>query len=252
MARAGKKKGAPEPAGAPGWMVTYGDMMSLLLTFFVLLLSFSSISEKKFEEALASLQGALGVMPRNLSLVQVNPIPERRRAPRSIERLARELRRRLLVAGREHEVEVTYDEEGGLKISLPSRILFDTARAELKPGALPVLDDLGELLADVPEASIEVRGHTDSRPLINTTRYRDNYDLSYDRAKSVGTYLNRSGEIPLDQFEIVALGPSQPVAPNDTEEGMQANRRVELFVRGEFEPGKLQQMREKIKVLSVE
>ena len=57
--------------GAPGWMVTYGDMMSLLLTFFVLLISFSTIHEEDFQKAIASLQGALGVMPRELALIQL-------------------------------------------------------------------------------------------------------------------------------------------------------------------------------------
>jgi chemotaxis protein MotB len=166
--------------------------------------------------------------------------------------MARELRRRLQVAGREQDVRVEYDEEGGLKINLPSRILFDTARAELKSEAEPVLNDVAEILAEIPEALIEVRGHTDSRPLINTRLYRDNHDLSYARAKSVGTYLNRLGGLPLEQFEIVALGPSQPIATNDTEAGMQENRRVELHIRGEFEADKLQEMREQIKGLSTE
>ncbi|HQE77107.1 MAG TPA: flagellar motor protein MotB, partial [Candidatus Hydrogenedentes bacterium] len=76
MPKEKRKRGGEEPSGAPGWMVTYGDMMSLLLCFFVLLLSFSSVSEKKYSQAVQSLKGALGVLPRNLSVIQPLPIEQ--------------------------------------------------------------------------------------------------------------------------------------------------------------------------------
>ncbi len=245
MAGDRKKKEDEEP-GAPAWMVTYGDLMSLLLTFFVLLLSFSTVSEKKYSQAIQSLKGALGGRPHNLSAVTISTNrPEGRpKRSRSIEKLARRLKRELQVKGKQEEIDVKLDEQGGLKISLPSKILFDSARAELKADAAPVLADLAGLLADVPAAQIEVRGHTDSRPLTASGRYRDNYDLSYDRAKSVMAFLNSRGEIPREQFEVIALGPSKPVATNETEEGMQANRRVDLYVRGELSEETVERVRD--------
>src|SRR5690606_4418358 len=80
---------------------------------------------------------------------------------------------------------------------------------------------------------VEVRGHTDNRP-ISGAGYRDNFDLSYERAKNVMLYFTRQGGLPQDEFEVIACGESQPIATNETEEGRQANRRVELFVRGDF------------------
>jgi chemotaxis protein MotB len=235
MSKDKRKKGSDEPPGAPGWMVTYGDMMSLLLCFFVLLLSFSSISEKKYSKAIQSLKGALGVLPRNPSVIQPLPIEQLQpRRPRSIERIARMIRERMLINNKAKDVKVELDEEGGLKINLPSRILFDTAKADLKPDALPVLEDIGSVLKDLPNANIEIRGHTDSRPLTGGGEFKDNYHLSYGRAKSVMDFLHESSEIPLKTFEIVALGPSQPKATNETDAGMQANRRVEIHVRGDF------------------
>lgn len=231
--------------GAPAWMVTYGDLMSLLLTFFVLLLSFSSITEEKFEEALISVRDALGLMPQNLSIVSIeqeSQIPPR--PSRSIERVAREMQRRLQVLGREQDVDLEYD-EGGIKVNLPSEILFESARAEVRSEAYDVLDTLAEVLGDLPDASFEVRGHTDSRPLRSSVVFEDNYDLSYGRAKSVTTYLTEMGEAPLEQFEIVALGPAQPVASNETDEGRLRNRRVELQIRGQFEEAELEELHER-------
>jgi len=77
-----------------------------------------------------------------------------------------------------------------------------------------------------------VRGHTDSLPTGTSAQFRDNYDLSYFRAYSVAERLSAVGGVPEEQFEIVAAGSNQPVATNATEEGRQANRRVELYVRG--------------------
>ena len=240
----GKKQ--EQRRGAPAWMVTYGDLMSLLLTFFVLLLSFSSITEEKFEEALLSLRDALGIMPQSLSIVSIEQEAQTHpRPPRSIERVAREMQRRLQVLGRDHDVDLEYD-EGGIKVNLPSQILFESARAELRPEAHEVLDTLAEMLGDLPGATFEVRGHTDSRPLLSSAVFEDNYDLSYGRAKSVTTYLDEMGEAPLEQFEIVALGPAQPVASNETEEGRLRNRRVELQIRGEFEETELDELHERL------
>lgn len=243
-----RKKKSDEPAGAPGWMVTYGDMMSLLLCFFVLLLSFSTISEKKYSQAIQSLKGALGVLPRNLTTVEVLPAPRTGRpVARSIEQLARRLQHRLQVTGRAQDINIDIGKQGELRINLPSRILFDSAKSELKPDAVPVLDDLADIIKDLPGAFIEVYGHTDSRPLTPGAFYRDNYDLSYGRAKTVTFHLSDRGGIPRERFEMVACGPSQPVATNETEEGQQANRRVELRVRGDLSEETLEGIEERVR-----
>ena len=247
MPKEKRKRGGEEPSGAPGWMVTYGDMMSLLLCFFVLLLSFSSVSEKKYSQAVQSLKGALGVLPRNLSVIQPLPIEQ---LPlnrlRTIERIGRMIQERLLINNKAEDVKVEFDEEGGLKINLPSRILFDTAKADLKPDAFPVLEDIGMVLGDLPNAHIEIRGHTDIRPLTPGGKFEDNYHLSYGRAKSVTDFLHERAGIPLGAFEVIACGPSQPIATNETEEGMQANRRVEIKVRGDFSDETTKDLRQKI------
>lgn len=233
MARKEKKSGPDEPV-IPGWIVTYGDMMSLLLTFFVLLLSFSTISEEDFREAMMSLQGALGVLTSDVSVLAPMPRPSRRdaRESREAEEFARRLRRVLQITGRAFLVKIDYDATGGVKITLPDAVLFDAGSAELKASAAPILQEISALLVDLPATFVEVRGHTDNSPLNVSPRYRDNHELSYWRADSVARRLVSQGGVQLPQIEIVACGDGQPVAPNDTEEGRVANRRVDVYIRG--------------------
>jgi len=243
MAGKEKKRGPEEPT-VPGWVVTYGDMMSLLLTFFVLLVSFSTISEEDFKDAMTSLQGALGVLPANKFVI--NPVPRvSRRADEEAEKLARELRRRLQITGRAEMVQIDYDATGGIRLTLPDSVLFDPASADLKPAAAPILQEIAALLADLPAAFIEVRGHTDNSPLITSVRYRDNHDLSYWLADAVARRLAAQGGVPLNQLEVVACGDGQPVAPNDTPAGQAANRRVDVFIRGIVERERVRTIKER-------
>lgn len=215
-------------------MVTYGDLMGLLLTFFILLISFSTLDQKKISQAIISVQDAFGVQNMTVAQILKNMAQAQNRTPRSIERAAREFRSRLQMLGLEENIEIKYDGEGGLEINLPNRVLFDLGRAELKPEAYEVLNGLASSLGEIPGKRIEIRGHTDNLPLSDTSRFADNYDLSYHRAKNVMLQMTEPGGIPQAETEVIACGPSQPVGDNDTEEGRQLNRRVQVRIRGDF------------------
>ncbi len=236
---AGRRKKAEGGGGAPEWLVTYGDLMSLLLTFFVLLLSFSTISEEDFNQAMMSLQGAFSIMPRFSGVVSNIP-RTRQQKEESVHNVARRLRRRIQVLGLEKEVKIDYDARGGLKISFPDNVLFEPGSEELKPEALPLLDDVTGILAEMPDSFVEVRGHTDNTPPLADSPYRDNFDLSHARADTVGRHMMKSGQVGPERFELVACGSGQPVAPNDTEEGRKANRRVDVYVRGLVDQSKIE------------
>jgi len=246
-----KKKAAEGGEGAPQWVVTYGDMMSLLLTFFILLVSFSTINEEEFNEALESFRGAVGILPYYETLIAPRvPMRKPAKSSRRMEQIAREMQRRMQVLGLEQEIQIEEDyEQGGLKISLPSHVLFDTAKADLRLEAYEVLSNVAEVLREIPSAAIEVQGHTDIRPLRPGAQFADNWDLSYFRAKSVMFYLRHVGGLDHFLIEAVACGPAQPIATNETEEGMQANRRVELFVRGDFPEETREDIQERIRTL---
>ncbi len=236
-----KQKCDCPPEGAPAWMSTFADLMSLLLTFFVLLLSFSTIAEpEKFSQAMMSIRGAFSIFEGNIDPITIDGSPPTSTRQRRLQRIATEVRRKLQIMGRAQEVELKF-EEGGLKITLPSQILFGSGSALLEPSAEPLLREVAEILAGVPDIQIEVRGHTDNIPVSGGGGvYRDNYDLSYGRAKSVTGFLTRMGPIPMTQIEMVPLGPTRPVATNTTPDGRAKNRRVELFVRPEGEDAPLQ------------
>lgn len=246
---------AHDSAGGMRWLLTYADMITLLLALFIYLFSISTVNIEKlqaFSNTFVTLFGfnkAPAPMNSATSGDSVVPIENGTASSqpgatsRNIERAGRELQRQLQVAGKAGEVQVEFNKEGGLKITMPNQFLFDTAKAELRPEADPVFQSLAGLLAELSGIFIEVRGHTDSRPLRANAKYRDNYDLSYARADAVARRLNTLGRILMDQFEIVACGPGQPVATNDSEEGMQANRRVEIFVRSGPDRSKMSELK---------
>ena len=237
----GKSKCKCPPPGAPAWLATFADLMSLLLTFFVLLLSFSTISDDKFNQALLSLEGGFRPFPRASGFVAPVPRPPKKDSQEA-EQAARKIRRLLQVRGLERKVKVEFDALGGIKLNLPASLLFEPGEAALRPDALPLIREIADVLAELPESFFEVQGHTDARPLANALRFRDNYDLSYERAHSVTEQMVVTGGLSVNQFEIHAMGASQPLATNDTEEGRAANRRVEIYVRGLLDKNKLNRL----------
>ncbi len=234
----GRKKKEDHEEGAPAWIVTFSDLMSLLLTFFVLLLSFSTISEQEFNQAMMSLDGAFGLLPRFSGVVSIAPRRPRRPTEDTAD-AARKLRRQLQIEGLEKQVRIEYDAMGGIKISLPNAVLFGAGDAELRAESAPVLEDIARVLSEMPDTFVEVHGHTDDSPVGAPSRFRDNYDLSYYRADAVARQLVSFGGVPPRQFEVVACGPSQPASTNTTEEGRRSNRRVEIFVRGLVDKNKI-------------
>lgn len=250
----GEAKKCPEcKEGAPAWVVTFGDLMSLLMTFFVLLLSFATMEKpKQFDEFAFSIRSSFGVMPLNTTAVQVNPMPVRMKSmPEEVEDAARELERTLQLEGKADEVLVDYDASGALKISLPNEVLYAPGQAVLLPEAEQFLNGVGSVIGELPDAFFEVHGHTDNIPITSTTSpFRDNKDLSYARADAVMRYLSQAATIPIEQFQASAHGSGRPLESNRTEEGRIANRRVELFIRGLLTKTEIEQLKERVDALA--
>ncbi|HPO14026.1 MAG TPA: flagellar motor protein MotB [Candidatus Hydrogenedentes bacterium] len=241
MGRYNHKQTPPQP-GAPLWIISYADMMTLLLACFVMVLSFSTVNNKTFSEAAVSIRTAFGVLPAS-GLVPSPVIRSQRRPVNAVEESANRLRSLLEKEGFTRQAKIEYDAVGGLKISLPSAFLFDQGSAALRPESLPIFRNISAVLKELPDTFIEVRGHTDTERLTDTSRFRDNYDLSYFRADAVVRQINAGG-VPLEQFEIVACGPNQPLASNASPEGRTSNRRVEIFVRGLVDKSRIEMFRE--------
>lgn len=239
MARRSKRQEEEQEAGAPAWMTTYSDMVTLLLAFFVLLFTFSSIDVRKFENALLSMQGALGILQSGQTLSPEPPFEapgqfqnEEMQIVRivdieQIEELERLLRLALAEEGLEYAVIISIDERG-LVVRFTDSVLFDTGRAELREEAMDILARVAEVLSDQPN-HVRVEGHTDTVP-ITTLRFPSNWELSTARASMVVRHLIDRHEMDPERLSASGYGEHRPIADNESADGRQQNRRVDVLI----------------------
>ena len=214
---------------APGWITTFADLMSLLLCFFVLMLSFSETDRQMFKVLSGSLREAFGVqrehrvwdMPKGMNIIS-NEFKD----PKFLaDDLANEIRSAIRMAKGGGVAEI---EEGELsvKVTLPGHVLFDLGSAQLRTEALPIFDELREVVRQTPNRII-VTGHTDDLP-IQTAQFPSNWELSAARAGSVIRHLLSDSEIDATRFLAVGMADTLPRKPNDSPENRAQNRRVEI------------------------
>ncbi len=223
------------PEGAPEWMVTFGDLMSLLLTFFILLLSFSNMEAVKYQLFSGSVMKAFGVQ-------EITPAFAR---PQGRELIATEFAMKFdtqrILNGMKRAVErhserspsgrvdiEVFEDYRGVIVSLQEEAMFQRGRADLRPTVWPFLDDVFQVALD-HNAQIQAGAHTDNRP-IQTPRFPNNELLSAERAAAVILYLQGiAPDLPPARFEAAALGASRPLLPNLSSAARRKNRRVELI-----------------------
>jgi len=245
MARRRRGKGGDvQPAGSPAWMTTYGDLVTQLLIFFVLLFAMSAIDVAKFEQALLSLQGALGFLPSG-RMPQPDPLPGGVTRPDDIDQRDFEqmmevkalIELGLRQAGLEATVVLSL-EERGLVIRFNDSVLFDLGKADIKPLGRQTLSKISESLLKVPN-QVRVEGHTDNIP-IRTVNYASNWELSTARATNVVRFLIEQLTFAPNRLSAAGYGEYRPIATNDTADGRQLNRRVDVVVlytsKGLLEP----------------
>jgi chemotaxis protein MotB len=231
-----KKKEDTPPPGAPAWMVTFSDMTTLLLTFFVLLLSMATLDQKKIKEALGSLQGALGVLESGQKTeVGKEEILSRlefvEQAKQNQSRMLSGIRNYIDQANLSSAVSVVKTEKG-ISVRIMDSVLFESGSADLLNSAKPILEKLAGIIKDSPYY-IMIEGHTDDIP-ISTTRFPSNWELSTARAISVAKYFISLGIKP-DIFSVAGYAEYHPIVPNITPENRARNRRVEInFVSPEL------------------
>lgn len=216
--------------GLAGWVMTYGDMMTLLLTFFVLIVSFSSMQDAKFREAALSLRKAFGVMIDPQSVLKVSDpiiprweIEQNRDFVLEVEAVQSVLEAQGLTEA--VEVEFTPD---GILFRLDAPVLYPPGSAELLPASHGPLTTIAGFLRKFP-GEVRIEGHSDSIP-IQTARYPSNWELSSSRAGSVARYFQGQGMQP-ERMAATGYGEFRPLAANATAEGRARNRRVEVFLK---------------------
>ena len=227
------KRKKPEAPGVPEWVVTYGDMMTLLLCFFVLLQAFSELKrEHEYQRVITAVKeafgysGGIGVLP-----VDDPPLTS------MIESLEAAAKKRLQeskvsesptesVQGKQTKVTRVHE---GLKFTLGGALTFEPGRAELRDEARPELLRVAKLLMG-KRNKVEIRGHSATKPLPPGSPYANLFDLSYYRAKAIMDFLVEEGGLDPIVLKISAVGDTEPVVPRAyTPEAQAANRRVEII-----------------------
>jgi chemotaxis protein MotB len=217
-----------ESQGAPQWMVTYSDMVTLLLTFFVLLLSMARMDSVKFNDAAGSLKGAFGVMASSNKteitrpkVVEFAPI-EDDYVTRLYQRIQTTINRLKL----DQDIELVKD-RGAVVLRVRDSILFDSGQSQLREEALPMLQNVAELVKPL-RLNLRIEGHTDSIQVPGSEF--GNWDLSVQRATAVLKALAMGKLLPLERLSAVGYGAEHPIASNETSEGQALNRRVDFVL----------------------
>lgn len=259
-----KRKEDPPPPGSPAWMATFGDMMNLLLCFFVLLFSMSEVDAKKFEAIAASLDSTFSIFSSGATTIgegilisqgasQLNDLAEYMNStglsdqgetiPQDLksaeaemeqaqleesEKMASKIEEALQEQSLGDEVEIEFTAQY-VQLTLSGALLFDSGSVELKAEAPALLDQVGIIVERYAEGTIQIEGHTDNVPM-HGAKYSNNDELSGGRAYSVFDYL--ISNTALDPRRVIHAGRGEfiPIASNETEEGRAKNRRVEIKI----------------------
>jgi chemotaxis protein MotB len=254
------------PEGLPAYMGTFADLMSLLMCFFVLLLSFAQIDALKYKMVVKSLENAFGVqreipansIPKGTSIIaeyfspgdpRPTPLKEVRQDTIDNTRDAFEVNMDAQEVAKQMAKEVTEDVENfkkALKKEIEAGLIevesqlnrivirirekgsFPSGDSRLNEEFIPILNKIHDVLVKT-NGQIAVAGHTDDVP-INTTRYRSNWDLSTSRATSVIHELLRAQKMLPKRFVLEGYADTRPLVPNDTSDDRARNRRVEIIV----------------------
>ncbi len=227
-----KKPQEEECKGAPAWMATFSDMVTLLMVFFIMILSYSTIELEKFRGAISSMKGALGIldnMKNKATPDQRTSIEGRENYKEQVQRQVKEIKKVLQQEGVADQVQVEAD-GSGIHIRLGDNIMFDVGKAELKASAFPILNAIADMVHNRDFKEIFVEGHTDNIP-IHTKKYPTNWELSTARALSVVRYLHYVKGIDAAKLAAVGYGEYRPLVPNTTPQNRAKNRRVEIYIR---------------------
>ena len=259
-----KRKQEEPPKGAPAWTSTFGDLMNLLLCFFVMLFSMSTMDAQKFELIAASFNQTFSIFTAGATAIgdgilisngvsQLNELDsymystgkgkEGENKPDGLEdatetvekeglKESEELAERIEEAleeknlGKEIDIEFTSQY---VQLTLNGAILFDSGKVDIKEEALPLMNQLGIILQRFATGTIEIEGHTDNVPM-SGSKYSNNDELSSGRALSVFYYLEQNTTLDMSRVKHSGRGEYVPIADNSTEEGRSRNRRVEIKI----------------------
>jgi chemotaxis protein MotB len=233
-----KTKARPEKDRSERWLLTYADLITLLMVFFVILFSFSIIDVKRFQDLKGSLDKAFnsgvlaGINSTSLSQSVANGTVTQRITSTNTDltaQVASQLQKVADATGAGDQVTVNQVAEG-VTVSLSASLLFQSGTADLKPGASQLLTQIAAPLKDISNP-LEIIGNTDDVPPAATnSMFKDNWEVGSARASTVLRALVKDSQFPEDRLSAWSKGQYAPLAANDTPENRAKNRRVDLLI----------------------
>ena len=233
------------------WLVTYADMLTVLMALFIVLFALSVVDKQKFQQFAEGLHGDLGsgagvldggpglqesgdsvAVDLQAAIVALNDQQQREQAAAQeksdLEEAREKIRQALVLKHMEQSVRFEIDERGLVVTVVTDDVLFDLGSAALRPKGSAVLDAIAPALKALPN-QVTVEGHTDDLPIRG--RFASNWELSTERATSVLRYLLDSHAVPAKRLSAAGYADQRPLAPNTSPAARSANRRVEVIVR---------------------
>ncbi len=256
-----KKREEEPPKGAPAWQSTFADLMNLLLCFFVLLFSMSTVDAEKLAAVAASFSQTFSIFQAGATAIgdgmlisngvsqlndldaYINSTGEAADAEVQTEDFMKEFEEAKMAAAEELAEQVSeavaeseYDSDIDVEftsqyvsLTLNGAVLFDSGSAELKEESKPILDKVGQILTRYADSTVEIEGHTDNVPIHNS-KFESNDVLSDYRALAVFNYFMDTTALDPAYVKHSGRGEYVPVADNSTAEGRMQNRRVEIKI----------------------
>ncbi|MDP4094247.1 MAG: flagellar motor protein MotB [Bacillota bacterium] len=224
------------------WLLTYADLMNLLLILFIILYAMSQIDVAKFNQLAASLKSTFGdsspasVIDQGANGSSLIDLPANSPSP-VVSSNAEDQQEQAVkdtiskIADKENlkgEVNVSIQERG-VVISIMDKVLFDPGSADIEPASREIILKIGKVLQQIPGKQIRIEGNTDSDP-INTPRFPDNQELSTARANSVLRILVNGVHLNPKMLSAVGYGEFRPLVPNTTAANKAQNRRVDIVI----------------------
>ncbi|MCX7774261.1 MAG: flagellar motor protein MotB, partial [Clostridia bacterium] len=237
-----KPKPKIEKDTAERWLLTYADLMNLLLIFFIILYAMSQVEQDKFQQLAQSLreafgdkntggvisQGGAGVSLINLDSIAPSNVIPAKLEEQQLDELKKKVDEVVEKKGLKGEIDVDVQERGVI-ISISAQLMFNSGSADLMPHSKPTIQEIGELLKEVPGKQIKVEGHTDTDP-IKTSLFPSNWELSSGRATNVLRLLIDQVKIDPTRISSVGYGEFRPKVPNTSETNKATNRRVDIVI----------------------
>lgn len=262
-----RQRSEEAPKGSPEWMTTFSDLMNLLLCFFVLLFSMSTVDADKWEKVVSSMNSSFSLWKGGYTSIgegllisagtsQLTELGDyyitmgqQKEETEGEQIIEKSLEEQLSEANREQTegmldniseklendeldnvIDVSVDPEGKyVELLISGALLFDSGRAELKDDCIPIISKLGDVLMLYDDYLIEIIGHTDNVPMVSGA-YKDNDHLSSARAISAKNYFVNEKGMDVTTMKWSGKGEYEPIASNATEDGRARNRRVEIRI----------------------